>query len=199
LPPRRPSPDGRLGLCSAPVRPASRASGRLIESTWLCLAAVILAARAASAGEGIYLTWNDCWNAPNARSDLVSGCPLVGGQSLFCSFTLAGAIDSVVAVDVVVDVQLAAATLPAWWQLSPGGCRSGALGAGASLPRPACGTPTRYSCDGPPASPRQKSTHVERFATWNVPDGRRWTRGAEIPLTRAWQPRYAAPPAWVAK
>ena len=71
-----------------------------------------------------------------ARSDLENVClGSDGGQSLFCAFTLPEAMDSVVAVEVVVNIQLASGSLPAWWQLAPGGCRFGALHSSAYLPR----------------------------------------------------------------
>ena len=98
---------------------------------------MVATARVAHAGEGIYLAWNNCWGSSDARSDLASTCLANSGQqSLFCAFTLPQQMDSVIAVDVVVDVQVASAAVPPWWQLAPGACRSGALSPGASLSGP---------------------------------------------------------------
>src|SRR2546425_176891 len=123
-----------LGSTATPA--SGRASDRLIAGVGLCLVAAVLGATTAPASEGIYLSWNDCWSAPDARSDLENVClGSDGGQSLFCAFTLPEAMDSVVAVEVVVNIQLASGSLPAWWQLAPGGCRFGALHSSAYLPR----------------------------------------------------------------
>jgi hypothetical protein len=73
--------------------------------------------------EGIYLTWNDCALGGRAAPNISSACTDAGAETLYCAFTLPQALDSVIAVEVVVDIQHSASTMPAWWQLGPGGCR----------------------------------------------------------------------------
>ena len=92
--------------------------------------AVVLLAQPARAGavEGLYLTWNGCALASNASHDLAWTCDSnVGESDLFCAFGVAAAVDSVLGVEVVVDVQHSAAALPDWWRFDVGGCRSGGL------------------------------------------------------------------------
>jgi hypothetical protein len=90
--------------------------------------------RAHAASPGLYLTWNDCVASPAARFDLSSTCGSDGGsQSLVAAFQLASPLDSVVAIEITVDIQHDLPYLPAWWQLAPGGCRYGALSADADF------------------------------------------------------------------
>jgi hypothetical protein len=94
------------------------------------LAALLLAcagAPAARAGEGLFLSWSDCVLGTYSQ-DLSSGCDTnLGNQKLFCAFQMPFAADSVLGLELVVDVQHSEATLPAWWQFAPGGCRAGCL------------------------------------------------------------------------
>jgi hypothetical protein len=88
----------------------------------------------ALAAEGLYLTWNDCAAAPIAQHDLHSQCEAeLGEQALYVAFTLPYAMDSVVAVEIVIDTQVSGGSLPAWWQYQPEGCRFRSLIAGASF------------------------------------------------------------------
>jgi hypothetical protein len=78
--------------------------------------------------EGLFLTWNDCALAGIATHDRGSACASnLGEQSLYCAFRMPFAVDSVLGVELVVDVQHSAATMPDWWQFAPGGCREGSL------------------------------------------------------------------------
>ncbi len=94
----------------------------------LSLAAATLADRPAGADGALYLTWNDCaldlGSAHNRNNPCIQN---IGQQDLYCSFRLAAPADSVLGVEVVVDLQQSAATMPYWWAFAPGGCRSGAL------------------------------------------------------------------------
>jgi hypothetical protein len=92
------------------------------------LVAGILATRPAAAAEGIYLTWNDCFQGPSHTSNLDFACADNGGSNdLFCAFTMPEAANNVVAIEVVVDVQHSTTALPPWWRLDSGGCRNGNL------------------------------------------------------------------------
>ncbi len=80
------------------------------------------------ADEGLFLSWGDC--APGTSThDLSNACDTnVGEQELFCAFRMPFAVDSVLGLELVVDVQHSAASLPDWWRFSsPGGCRAGIL------------------------------------------------------------------------
>ncbi len=100
-----------------------------------------LAAASPALAEGLYLTWNDCSLAPAATHDFASTCASnLGLQTLYCAFRLSAPVDSVLGVEVVVDVQHADAALPGWWRLDPDGCRAGALTASFDFTaKTACG------------------------------------------------------------
>ncbi len=85
-------------------------------------------ARAGTASPpGLYLTWQDCALSPAAVANRSVTCGAPSGEeSLYIAFALPWTLDSVIAVEAVVDVQ-AAGVLPDWWQFGPLGCRSGAL------------------------------------------------------------------------
>jgi hypothetical protein len=53
------------------------------------LVACALAARPAAAAEGLYLTWNDCYQGGTATSDRGFACGSNSGQNeLYCAFTM---------------------------------------------------------------------------------------------------------------
>ncbi len=94
---------------------------------------------AARADEGLFLTWGDCALGTSAH-DRSNPCDTnVGDQKLFCAFRLPFAADSVLGLELVVDVQHSAASMPSWWMFAPGGCRAGSL-------RPAFDFTGRSSC-----------------------------------------------------
>jgi hypothetical protein len=103
------------------------------------LAACLLAVgpSAVRAVEGLYLTWNNCASGPGAARDRSSDCTSDSSQqSLYCAFSLPAPADSVLGLEIVVDVQSAAAAMPDWWRLDIGGCRAGNLRAGFVFPSP---------------------------------------------------------------
>jgi hypothetical protein len=108
---------------------------RIVAATGLL---VSFAARARPA-EGLYLRWGDC--PLSASASVVRGfsCDTdAGDQALICAFTSAQAIDSVLGVEIVVDLQHSDAALPDWWHLEPAGCRDNALRADQSFSSSAC-------------------------------------------------------------
>ncbi len=85
--------------------------------------------------QGLSLAWQDCrpptgagFNGQNygCQSNIVE-------IPLFPSFTLAAPVDSVYVMELVIDVDVAADPLPAWWRMDPGQCRAGGWAADASL------------------------------------------------------------------
>jgi hypothetical protein len=101
-------------------------------SLWLTVILLELAsaatAPAARAAEGLYLSWVDCVLAPAARHDFGYTCTgNLGQQDLYCAFRMPASADSVLGVEVMVDVVHADPALPEWWRFDPAGCRAGAL------------------------------------------------------------------------
>lgn len=89
----------------------------------------LLPARPANA-EALYLDWHDCWLGTTAASNLTFSClGNFGDRLLVLGFTLDQPIDSVIAIEAVVDIEHADATLPDWWHFEQGGCREGSLDA----------------------------------------------------------------------
>lgn len=87
-----------------------------------------LAAPLARGAEGLFLTWNDCPTGFGSTPTRFFGCGTdAGTERLIAAFTVGQAVDSVIGIEAVVDVQIAADSLPPWWQLGTGGCRSGYL------------------------------------------------------------------------
>ena len=97
-----------------------------------CVAALLLAAAPAGAAGALYLDWNECpldpVNSGHNRNSPCSGN--TASQTLVAAFQSPADVDSVLAVDLVIDLQSAAGSLPSWWNLLPGSpdsCRYGAL------------------------------------------------------------------------
>ena len=89
---------------------------------------LFLLATSAHAGDGLYLRWGDCPLGASQAPVMGFACDTEAGEhALICSFTSAQAIDSVLGLEVVVDLQHEDAVLPNWWHLEPTGCRSNAL------------------------------------------------------------------------
>lgn len=92
--------------------------------------AFAVAAAPARAAEALSLRWNECAPDPTARDNRISGCDFnFTDHLLFAAFETAAAIDSVLGMELVVDLQHEDATLPDWWRLDPKGCRWGGMNA----------------------------------------------------------------------
>lgn len=124
--PKGPAPRGIFGG-SAPWRGAH--SWLAMRLRWELIALLLaLSPTVANGAPGLYLTWNDCALGPTASSNETFACDANTDQSaLYCAFTMPQARDSVLGVEVVVDVQHTAAAMPDWWRFESGGCRAGAL------------------------------------------------------------------------
>ena len=89
--------------------------------------------RAHAAGS-LYLAWNDCPLGPTAAQNRSNACDANTGESqLIVAFSVPQVVDSVLALEISLDLQHAAPTLPAWWMLEPTGCRAGAMHADADF------------------------------------------------------------------
>jgi len=98
---------------------------------WLCCAAaLLLGVSPARAAGALYLDWSDC-EVGSFAHNLDSPCNgNTASQTLVASFQSPADADSVLGVDVVIDLQSEAGSLPPWWNLlpaSPDSCRYGAL------------------------------------------------------------------------
>lgn len=101
----------------------------------LVAAVLLLAMSTPVRSAGISIGWHDCRPPVGTGfNGQAYGCTSnLTTLPLFPSFTLATAVDSVWAMELVVDVDVATDALPAWWLMQPGGCRADAWSADASL------------------------------------------------------------------
>ncbi len=87
-----------------------------------------LAPLPARGAEGLFLTWNDCPTGFGSSQARLFGCGTdFGTERLIAAFSVSQPVDSVIGIEAVLDVQVATDSLPPWWQLGAGGCRSGYL------------------------------------------------------------------------
>jgi hypothetical protein len=90
--------------------------------------AVILAWPAhLAAEEGLFLTWHDCALGSNVHNIASLCMSNIGSSDLYVAFRMPFPADSVIGLEVVVDVQHASTAMPDWWRFDPGRCRSGQL------------------------------------------------------------------------
>lgn len=88
-----------------------------------------------SQASGISLGWQDCRSsgAPGQSNQNFSCASNIVEFPLFAGLRLESAVDSVIAVELVIDVDVAADSLPPWWRMDPGQCHTGGWAADASL------------------------------------------------------------------
>ena len=162
--------------------------GPLVGAGW-ALVAVMTCATPLRGAEGLYLTWSGCAQDVQATSDRASACNPGDSQSLYCAFTLAQAVDSVVALEIVVDLEAMSATLPAWWEVGKGGCRAGALAPDAEFAQASCAVPWQGLVQGPsvllagvfPGEPRGEANQARLKITVAVlPDSFRRLNAGEM-------------------
>lgn len=84
---------------------------------------------------GLSIAWQDCRAPGGAGFDALNfGCASnIVSIPLFPAFVLETPVDSVFAMELVIDVNVATDPLPEWWRMEPGGCRAGGWAADASL------------------------------------------------------------------
>jgi hypothetical protein len=106
-----------------------------LRSAALLLACTAFAPAPVAVAQGLSLAWEDC-RAPAGAGLTNRGFGCVSNIveiPLFPSFTLATSVDSVLAVELVIDVDVAADSLPEWWRMDPGQCRANAWSANVSF------------------------------------------------------------------
>jgi hypothetical protein len=72
--------------------------------------------------EALFLSWEDCGPAPGSSQLITGACGDGPPVPLYCAFQVPVAIDGVLALEMVIDVQHSDAALPSWWRFDPGGC-----------------------------------------------------------------------------
>lgn len=116
--------------------------GRIALAVVATLCAWAPAARGGPATEGLFLTWNDCRAGAPASSAATFDCAVNAGEhELVAGFRLVAPIDSVIGVEIVIDLQLAEPAFLPWWELQPGGCRENLLDASAEVAGTSCADP----------------------------------------------------------
>lgn len=110
--------------------PTPRLVRRPARVTALALGAALAVAGAlpgvSRAAEGLYLNWDDCAQGALASSNRTFACNVnTGVNELYVAYTMPQAVDNVLAVEVVIDLQHSASVLPDWWHFEPNGCRWG--------------------------------------------------------------------------
>ncbi len=93
---------------------------------------------------GLAIGWEDCRTSPGAgleNRNFSCGLSLTD-MPLIPTLRLTDPVDSVLAVEMVVDVIVSSSALPTWWNMAPGGCHGSPSGWGASLA-------TATSCSDP--------------------------------------------------
>lgn len=113
----------------------ARWSGRAAAWCAALLGVLAGAGHAQPVNVGLSLGWDDCRSSPGAGSvNRRFGCGFtLLDMPLFPAVRLADPIDSVLSVELVIDVDVADLTLPPWWHMEPGGCHSSPSGWGAGL------------------------------------------------------------------
>ena len=101
---------------------------RLLRAALFAATAALFVTPRAAADEGLFLAWNDCPGSSSATGVRFSACNSNTGQHpLYVAFEVATPVDSVLGVEIVVDLQTTAPAVPEWWRFDGGGCRYGSL------------------------------------------------------------------------
>lgn len=79
--------------------------------------------------DSLRLNWGDCPEGLGSSVKTSTCNAPLAVESLVSSFDLSAPVDSVIGMEVVVDLVSDSATLPNWWHFESGGCNSGALSA----------------------------------------------------------------------
>jgi hypothetical protein len=107
-----------------------RSHGSGLPGAMLALLALVLPAPSARADAALFLTWDECALGANALHDRDDACDSDAAEhALYCAFRVPFAVDSVLGLEIVVDVQHSEPVMPDWWRFAPGACRAGALSA----------------------------------------------------------------------
>jgi len=98
-----------------------------------CLLLTLGAGFAWAAGGGLNLGWDDCRGLPASLNRTFACNTNTGTNTLVGSFVAPCCVTAATGVEVVMDVQSAGVSLPAWWVMRSGGCRSTSLSSSYSF------------------------------------------------------------------
>jgi hypothetical protein len=117
---------------TAPRGPSVRASG-------FALVLALAGAVPARAQEALYLRWNECASLGGTADRGFNCVSDLQVDQLVVSFQAGRVIDQVIGIEVVIDLQHSAASVPPWWQMGLGGCRASDFVPSADFtPTPGC-------------------------------------------------------------
>ena len=151
-----------------------------LRSSLIAIALLLLASSAfAVPAPGINLAWTQC-ASQGGTSNLDFACDSdVAQLSLASTFVLAGPLAGVSGVEIVIDLISATPTLPAWWDLGPGGCGEGNIFATPAAPAGAlctdwalgagAGGIAAYSSEGGSLPPADQPAHRHVLMGFAVP------------------------------
>src|SRR5262249_41479533 len=107
-------------------------------------------APAAHAGDELYLRWDNCIGDGGVYNKTFACDTNSGIEFLVGSFRLAATDDSVVGLEITLDLQALGPTMPSWWSFLTGGCRPSSLHAGFTVPPTStvCLDPWAYLASG---------------------------------------------------
>ena len=116
------------------------------------VALVVLVWAAPAMGQGINLAWDQCWPEGGTANKRFACDTNAGWHAIVGSFVPVAPHPHFLGIEVILDVNSVASTLPDWWQFfNPGSCRRTALMASAdftSAPQTACVDPWGGSAVG---------------------------------------------------
>jgi hypothetical protein len=129
---------------------------------------------ARAVGGEVFLTWEDC--GASGLSDQSNVCLINEGSTpLYAGFRLNEALDDVVGIEVTIDIQHSASTMPDWWRLQGSGeCRDGSLHSTGffSLDERGCVDPWRQLGGGEVlydlGQPRGQPSQARIVGTWAI-------------------------------
>lgn len=91
-----------------------------------CALLALTAGSAAASAGGLNLGWNDCGGLPASLNQAFTCSTNSGLNVLFGSFVTPCCVTAMSANEVVMDIQSASFTMPPWWMIGTGQCRSAA-------------------------------------------------------------------------
>jgi hypothetical protein len=99
-----------------------------MKTLWIACALLIVSVRFAAAGPGgLNLGWNECEGQPASLNRTFACNTNLGTHTLVGSFVTPCCVTAMSANEIVMNLQSASPTWPAWWGLRTGLCRAGSL------------------------------------------------------------------------
>lgn len=99
-----------------------------MKALWITCAVLLASARLVSAGPGgLNLGWNDCAGTPATLNQTFVCNTNTGIHTLVGSFMTPCCVTAMTGNEILMNVQSAGASLPAWWQMASGLCRPSSL------------------------------------------------------------------------